>query len=119
MKRKAGGEDRPRVLVLGGGHILLRDEGLGGRTIEYIQKNFTVPNGVDVLDGGTGGLALISVIRGYGRLIIVDAVANKSAPGALSRIDGRTMKNSPPLMATAHQLGVRDMLALAGLEGFN
>lgn len=108
---------KENILVLGVGNILLRDEGLGVRTVEYINENYSLPDNVTALDGGTGGLALISVISGYDRIIIVDAVASGSGPGAMHRIDGRNLKNSPPLMATAHQLGVRDMLAIAELEG--
>lgn len=114
---EAGRAGAESVLVLGVGNILLRDEGLGVRTVEYIQANYSVPEGVEVVDGGTGGLALISVIRGYERLVIIDAVATGSPAGTIHRIDGERLRSSPPLGATAHQLGVRDMLAIAGLEG--
>jgi hydrogenase maturation protease len=110
-------DEQEKILVLGVGNILLRDEGLGVRTVEYLTERYSVPDRVTMLDGGTGGLALITVIRDYEKIIIVDAVASNSHPGALYRIDGRKLKNSPPLMATAHQLGVRDMLAVAELEG--
>lgn len=114
VKRKSG-----RTLVLGVGNILLRDEGLGVRTIEYIRDKYVIPEDVSVVDGGTAGLGLLSLIKDFDNIIIVDAVVPRTSPGALYRIPGEKLKGSPPLMATAHQLGVRDMLAIAELEGLS
>ncbi|MBI5587037.1 MAG: HyaD/HybD family hydrogenase maturation endopeptidase [Deltaproteobacteria bacterium] len=108
-----------RYLVLGVGNILLKDEGLGVRAIEYIRERYSVPESVSVVDGGTGGLNLLSLIRDFDHIIIVDAVAPRTTPGALYRIPGKMLPKSPPLMTTAHQLGVSDMLAIADLEGYD
>lgn len=108
---------KKRYLVLGVGNILLKDEGLGVRAVEYIRERYSVPDSVSLIDGGTGGLNLLSLMRDFDHIIIVDAVAPRTTPGALYRIPGRELPKSPPLMTTAHQLGVQDMLAIAALEG--
>ena len=45
----------PRVLVLGIGNILLSDEGVGVHVINRFQETFSIPDGVEVIDGGTMG----------------------------------------------------------------
>ncbi len=111
--------DNKSFLILGVGNILLRDEGLGVRTIEYLKDRFSIPPEVSTIDGGTGGLALLSLIRDYDYIIIVDAIASQGSPGTLYRILGKELQKAPPLMTTAHQLGFQDLLAIAHLEGNN
>ncbi len=120
-----GTEDRmaktkkKRFLVLGVGNILLKDEGLGVRAVEYIREKYSVPESVSLIDGGTGGLNLLSLMRDFDHIIIVDAVAPRTAPGTLYRIPGRMLSKTPLLMTTAHQIGVKEMLAIAALEGYD
>ena len=62
---KDGTPDRsPNVLVLGAGNILLSDEGIGVRVVEALQQRYQVPEGVEILDGGTCGMDLLDVIAG-------------------------------------------------------
>lgn len=110
---------KKRYLVLGVGNILLKDEGLGVRAVEYMREKYSVPDSVSLVDGGTGGLNLLSLMRDFDHIIILDAVAPRTTPGAIYRIPGAMLPKSPPLMTTAHQLGVQDMLAIAALEGYD
>ena len=43
------------VLVLGVGNILLRDEGIGVRVVQELER-MELPAGVEVFDGATAGL---------------------------------------------------------------
>jgi hydrogenase maturation protease len=112
-------KENKRFLILGVGNILLKDEGLGVRTIDYLQETYISPPNVSLIDGGTGGLNLLSLMKDYTHVIIIDAIAPNGSPGALYRIPSEELPKSPPMMTTAHQLGVQDMLALAHLEGYN
>ena len=51
-----------RVLVLGLGHILLRDEGVGVRVIEALAERYVIPAEVEIVDGGTSGMDLLDPI---------------------------------------------------------
>ncbi|MCJ7674032.1 MAG: hydrogenase maturation protease [Sedimentisphaerales bacterium] len=44
-----------RILVLGLGNILLRDEGVGAHVVALLQKE-PLPADVEVVDGGTAAL---------------------------------------------------------------
>ena len=47
-----------KILVLGIGNLVLNDEGIGIHVVNALNE-MEIPQGVDVLDGGTGGLALL------------------------------------------------------------
>ncbi|MEE9514451.1 MAG: hydrogenase maturation protease, partial [Candidatus Brocadiales bacterium] len=80
-----------KVLILGVGNILLGDEGVGVRVVEKIRNEHTLPDDVEVMDGGTLGLTLIPYLEGREAVFIVDAVDRGGRPGELYRIDGDDM----------------------------
>lgn len=107
------------ALILGVGNILLKDEGLGVRAVEWINSKVKLPDGVLAVDGGTSGLKLLPLFKEYDRIVIIDAVASTSGPGTVCRIPAEKLKTAPPLMATAHEIDIGNILALAALEGYN
>lgn len=109
-----------RALVLGIGNVLLKDEGLGVRTIEYFSERYGFGPEVACLDGGTSGLGLLSYIKDYSHLIVVDAVAASGPPGKVIRIPGEEAAGWPALKSTsAHQIGLRDLIEIAKFQGLN
>lgn len=111
--------DNKTILILGVGNILLRDEGLGVRAVEYIKDRFYLPEDVLAVDGGTCGLTLLSLIKDFDHVIFIDAVRGDATPGTLYRIPGDELHRAPPLMTTAHSIGVYELLAISSLEGYN
>lgn len=95
-------------MVLGVGNLLLRDEGVGIHVIRALESE-TLPPDVDLMDGGTGGLHLISWIQDYKRIIMVDATLDSHPPGTVRLIRPRYATDFPPLMS-AHEIGLRDMI---------
>ena len=52
------------ILVLGVGNYVMGDEGIGVHVIQELAKS-KLPEYVDILDGGTGGLLLLSYFEVY------------------------------------------------------
>ncbi|MEY8487899.1 hydrogenase maturation protease [Parabacteroides sp. ASD2025] len=96
------------ILVLGVGNLLLKDEGVGIHVIRTLEKE-ELPSNVSLMDGGTGGLHLISWIQDYDRIIMVDATLDSNPPGTVRLIRPRYATDFPPLMS-AHEIGLRDMI---------
>ena len=96
------------ILVLGVGNLLLKDEGVGIHVIQALEKE-ELPPYVSLMDGGTGGLHLISWIQDYNRIIMVDATLDHNPPGTIRLIRPRYATDFPPLMS-AHEIGLRDMI---------
>ena len=51
-----------RVVVLGVGNLLWADEGFGVRCVEALGNDWDFPPEVELLDGGTLGLALVPLL---------------------------------------------------------
>jgi hydrogenase maturation protease len=72
-----------RILVAGIGNAWMKDDAFGGKVAERMLRG-EVPDGVTVLDFGTGGLDLAyEVMRGYDALVLVDVSRQGGEPGTL------------------------------------
>ena len=73
-----------RVLVVGVGNILLRDDGFGPEVVRRLEARGDVPPGVRIIETGIAGVSLVQeLMDGYDALLIVDAVQRGGAPGTL------------------------------------
>jgi len=97
-----------KTLVLGVGNLLLKDEGVGIHAIRALEKE-DLPSDVSLMDGGTGGLHLLSWLQDYERIIMIDATLDDNPPGTIRMIQPRYASDFPPLMS-AHEIGLRDMI---------
>ena len=97
-----------KILVLGIGNLVLNDEGIGIHVVNALNE-MKIPQGVDVLDGGTGGLALLETLQSYRQLILVDAALDNNPVGTIRRLSPKYSKDYPPLLS-AHEIGLKEMI---------
>ncbi len=72
-----------KILIAGVGNAWLRDDGFGGEVARRLEQR-ELPDGVVVMDAGTGGLDLAyEVMRGYDALVILDVSKQGGVPGTL------------------------------------
>ncbi len=103
------------ILVLGIGNVLLTDEGVGVRALKELERRFTFPANVELLDGGTAGIELLRHIRNRDCLIIIDAMKWGQEPGTVVRVEGDDVPAAFRTRISPHQLGLSDLLAAAML----
>jgi hydrogenase maturation protease len=103
------------ILVLGIGNLLLQDEGAGVRAVEEFERRYAIPDGVELLDGGTSGIELLQYIQGKDCLILLDVVKSGNPPGTFIRLDGENVPALFQKKISPHQLGLSDLLATAQL----
>lgn len=103
------------ILVLGIGNVLLTDEGVGVRTLKELERRFSFPANVELLDGGTAGIELLRHIRNRDCLIIIDAMKSGQVPGTIVRVAGEDVPAAFRTRISPHQLGLSDLLAAAML----
>jgi hydrogenase maturation protease len=73
----------PRILIAGVGNAWLRDDGFGGEVVRALEQR-ELPQGVALMDAGTGGLDMAyEVMRGYDALVILDVSRQGGEPGTL------------------------------------
>lgn len=69
------------ILVLGIGNFLRSDDGVGLHVIEALRKEETGDN-IDLKEAGSG-LDILDAIKGYDRIILVDAIKTGGEPGTI------------------------------------
>jgi hydrogenase maturation protease len=109
--------DVERVVVLGLGNLLRRDEGLGIRALERLRDTYALPENVQLVDGGTLGLELMSYVESAGRLLVLDAMLTEGPPGTLMRLAGADVPAYLGVKTSPHEVALPDLLAVARLRG--
>jgi len=111
-------------LVIGLGNPLRGDDGVGPRVVAELRRR-GLPEGVEALDLGTGGLDLLRVLEGQRRVVIVDAADIGRASVGVGREPGRfvrfTLDEARLIYATDnlsfHHAGLGEVLALCDALG--
>ena len=104
-----------KTLVLGLGNVLMGDEGIGVHVVRALELH-TLPEGVECLDGGTGGFVLLEPLQSADRIVLVDAAADGNPIGTVTRTTPRFSRDYPPTL-TAHDIGVKDLLDVFYIQG--
>ena len=101
----------PDVLVLGLGNTILTDDGVGiyaARLVRERVDDFCVA----VKEASMGGLELLELMRGFKRVILVDAIfTGNSSPGSLVRMKAEELRSGSAL--SRHQISLPEALGLA------
>jgi len=101
-----------KVVVLGMGNMLLKDEGIGVHVAHALQ-GVSSPDNVEleVIDGGTLPDAPLS-FEEADKLIIVDAAQGGGEPGAIYRFRPEEIKLEEKVFTSLHQISVLENLWL-------
>lgn len=106
-----------RILVLGIGNVLMKDEGVGCRIIEEIVARYEFPENVHVEDSGTMGMMLLHMLTQYDFVLIVDAMDGTGhPPGTVLRLSPEDIAPNE-VMHSLHDLRFIDVLNAADLIG--
>jgi hydrogenase maturation protease len=107
-----------RIKVLGVGNLLWADEGFGVRCVEALGQDWEFPAEVELLDGGTLGLALIPLLQDATHVLLFDAVDCGREPGTLVVArDAEVPRFMTRDKMSLHQAGMNDVLASLEMLG--
>jgi hydrogenase maturation protease len=101
-----------KVVILGVGNLILKDEGVGIHIIKEM-KNKKLPVGVTVLDAGTATLDLLSVICESEKIIVVDALKSSGEPGTVYRCLPEELVDTDKESLSLHEVGLLDVLLMS------
>ena len=96
------------ILIVGVGNYLMGDEGVGLHLIQEMALR-TLPDNVDILDGGTGGLLLLNCFEAYRSVIFVDATMDGREAGTIDLIRPKFASDFPTALSV-HDVGLKDMI---------
>ena len=100
--------DTNDILILGIGNILLQDEGIGVHAIREMEKS-EWPANIHLLDGGTGGFHILSLLQEYNTIIMIDASLDSSPIGTIKLIEPKFSKDFPKALSS-HDIGLKDLI---------
>ncbi len=107
-----------RIVVLGVGNLLWADEGFGVRCAEALGNGWDFTPQIEVLDGGTLGLALVPLLLDATHVLLFDAVDHRGEPGSLLVArDAEVPRFMTSSKMSLHQAGMNDILASLDLLG--
>lgn len=109
--------ERFEAVVLGLGNVLWADEGFGVRTAEALHAAYAMPPGVEIVDGGTQGFALMDYVASTRRLLLLDAIDFGLPPGTLKVLRDGEVPAWGSVKMSPHQTGFEELLAVAELRG--
>ncbi len=103
------------LLVMGVGNLLMGDEGVGVHAVRELEQR-GLPAGVALVDGGTGGLHLLSYLEKYNPIVMIDATMDGREAGSVTLLQPKFASDFPRALS-AHDIGLRDLVEAAFLLG--
>lgn len=110
-----------RILVLGVGNSILKDEGFGVHVVQEIEKQreeLKIPSNVEIIDGATLGLDLLYYMEGRDKIILIDIVNAGAEPGEIFKFTPHDIKTKSFInKVSMHQVTLFDVLTMAEATG--
>jgi hydrogenase maturation protease len=109
------------TLVLGMGNPILSDDGVGLLVAGRLAAE-ALPPGVEVTQSEAGGLRLLELVRGFTRVIIIDALKSPAEtgrePGEVIKYEAKDFKGGHRY-GSAHSIGLDTVLELGHRLGYD
>ena len=108
-----------KTLILGLGNTLLGDEGVGVKTVSFMQNAKSTLQDAELLDGGTLSFILAGPIDDADNLIVIDAAQLDSVPGTVHLYEGKKMDQfiMRNKHSSVHEVSLSDLMVIAHLSG--
>ena len=109
------------TLVLGMGNPILSDDGVGLLVADRLRES-PLPQDVEVALSEVGGLRLLELVRGFTRVIIIDALRSPAEsgrhPGEIYRYEAKDFKGGHRY-GSAHSIGLDTALEIGHKLGYD
>lgn len=99
-----------KTIVLGLGNELLSDDGIGIQAVRYLRQ--AIEAKVDIVESPVSGLALLDVLMGYDKAIIIDSILLEGGkPGQIYEINLQDLGRAKA--PSGHYAGLPELLKLS------
>ncbi|GAH50651.1 unnamed protein product, partial [marine sediment metagenome] len=96
-----------KIVILGLGNILLKDEGVGVHIAREVAGK-DLPENVEIIDGGTASLDVLMSMKDVDKLIIIDALKGGEEPGSIYRLSREDLSGRTKNPVSLHQINLLD-----------
>ena len=101
-----------KILVLGIGNLLRSDDGVGLHVIEALREE-NLGDSIDLMEGLTG-LDLLDAMKGYDKIIVIDAIQTGNRPGKIHTLSPSDLKKKQTVHSFSTHLNL-DFLTMLEL----
>jgi len=103
------------TLVVGIGNLILTDDAVGIRIAQKLKEGNPA---LEVIETSETGIALLDLITGYSKLIIIDSIEiEKGEPGDLYKLELEDLKPSK-IFSSSHGIGIATAFGLGKELGY-
>ncbi len=106
-----------KVVVLGIGNVLQKDDGIGVYAAEYLLHNYDFSPRVAIINGGVEGINLYDIFVENDDIVILDTIAIDDVPGSIYDIPSEELGGYGLNSGSAHEIGVLQCLDMLDLQG--
>jgi hydrogenase maturation protease len=85
--------------------------------MEHLVQHYQLPSNVQLIDGGTLGLDLLSYLEEAERLLILDAILTDGPAGTVMRASNDELAAFLGIHTSPHEIALADLLAVMDLRG--
>ena len=101
-----------RLTVLGLGNELMGDDGIGIRVVRALREQ-VLPDDVELIDAGVGGLNLLNAIEQAEAILAIDAAEMNLPPGSYRWVSPEQLRDSQGPFLSLHDTSFAETLWLA------
>lgn len=101
-----------RIVIIGIGNLLMRDDGIGIHVAEALMRE-KLPSNVQVFDGATRAFDVLEYMDGSDKAIIVDACKKNGVPGNIYRF---TLGSASGMIDESLNLSMHDINFIDALK---
>lgn len=105
-----------KILIVGIGNLLYRDDGIGAWVIQEMKK-MELPDHIELLDMGTSTMDLIYHLEGVRKLVVIDAMKAGGRPGTIYRSKPEDLLPKEEQPVSLHDIGLLETLDMAKKKG--
>lgn len=108
-----------QITVVGIGNLLMQDDGVGIHVINVLEEQ-GVPDGVELIDGGTNSYDLLEYFSSSKKIIVVDAMHAGGEPGSIYRAPLADLGLRPQdNIVSLHEMHFVEAVQMAQMLGYN
>lgn len=102
------------IVVIGIGNILMQDDGIGVHIISLLKEEL-ITTGIELVDGGTSTLDMLSYFTDYKKVIVIDCLKAGYLPGTIYKIAPSDIKSYRKENLSIHDVQILDVVKIANL----
>ncbi len=106
-----------KLVILGIGNILQKDDGIGVYASTFLQKNYNFSKDVEIINGGVEGINLYPVFEQNDHILVLDTIMLNDTPGSIYLIPSYELSGYGLNSGGAHEIGVLQCIDMLELQG--